>query len=123
MSRASTSPAGWHSVTPRIFTEHAKELVEFLAYVFDAAGTFERDRPTVVGIGDSIVMVSDTSARAAIGAFLYVYVPDVDVAFRRAVERGVEVIEPPMQTPYGDMRCTIADRWGNTWQIASTSML
>ena len=106
-------------MTPRIFAGQAKELVEFLAYVSDATGAFERDRPTVLGIGDSIVMVSDTSARAAMGAFLHVYVPDVDIAFRRAVEGGAEIIEPPMQTPYGDTRCTVADRWGNVWQIAS----
>jgi hypothetical protein len=119
MSDTSTSPPGWHTITPRIFAEHPEELVEFLAHVLDALGPFERDRPTVLRIGNSLVMVSDTSARAAMGAFLYVYVSDVDIAFRRAVERGVEVIEPPMKTPYGDTRCTVADPWGNTWQIAS----
>jgi PhnB protein len=119
MSNASTLPAGWHSVTPRIFAENAEALVRFIAYVFDAAGTFERERPTVLTIGDSVVMISDTSARPAMGAFLYVYVADVGIAFDRAVERGVDVIESPTQTPYGDTRCTVADRWGNTWQIAT----
>jgi uncharacterized glyoxalase superfamily protein PhnB len=113
------TPEGWHSVAPRIVAHGARELVAFLHEVFGASGGYESERPTVVRIGDSPVMVSEAGARAPAPAFLYVYVADVDAVFRRAVDAGAMVLEPPLDTPYGDRRCMLEDRWGNTWQIAT----
>jgi uncharacterized glyoxalase superfamily protein PhnB len=31
---------------------------------------------------------------------------------------GVEVLEEPRSTPYGDKRAMVKDLWGNLWQIA-----
>jgi len=50
-------PAGWHSVTPRLVAHHARELVEFLRDVFDAAGAYEAAAPSILEIGDSRVMM------------------------------------------------------------------
>lgn len=63
-------------------------------------------------------MVSEVGDREAHQAFLYVYVADVDAAYKRALEEGARSIEKPFDTPYGDRRCMIEDGWGNTWQIA-----
>ena len=52
-------------------------------------------------------------------AFLYVYVPDADAAFERAMAEGASALEPPLDTPYGDRRATVRDPFGNTWQIAT----
>ncbi|HYD45797.1 MAG TPA: VOC family protein, partial [Phenylobacterium sp.] len=49
----------------------------------------------------------------------YVYVPDTDATYQRALEAGARVIEPPSDMPYGDRRATLQDPWGNTWQIAT----
>ena len=35
-----------------------------------------------------------------------------------AVAAGAETLEPPLDTPYGDRRAMVKDRWGNVWQIA-----
>jgi uncharacterized glyoxalase superfamily protein PhnB len=70
-------------------------------------------------IGDSIVLVSDASARRAMSAFLYVYVPDADATYRRALAAGARSLEAPADLPYGDRRCMVEDEWGNTWQIAT----
>jgi PhnB protein len=65
-------------------------------------------------------MISDGGgSRAPISAFLYVYVEDVDVTYRRAVEAGLETIEVPSDLSYGDRRATVKDAWGNLWQVAS----
>jgi uncharacterized glyoxalase superfamily protein PhnB len=64
-------------------------------------------------------MVSGTAARAAMAAFLYVYVPDADATYARAMTAGARSLEAPLDTPYGDRRCMVEDRWGNTWQIAT----
>jgi uncharacterized glyoxalase superfamily protein PhnB len=112
-------PEGWHSVTPRIVVDDPATLVEFLRRVFGATGDLRVDRPTVMRIGDSVLMISGAGPRAVMPAFLYVYVDDADAAYRRAVEAGAASIEEPRETPYGDRRAMVEDRWGNVWQIAT----
>jgi PhnB protein len=114
----SAAPAGWHTVTPRIVARNAKGLVGFLCDVFGAGGKYESASPSVITIGDSKLMVSEAGERKPSAAFLYVYVHDPDAVYRRALAHGAASIEEPLETPYGDRRCMIEDRWGNTWQIA-----
>ena len=65
-------------------------------------------------------MISDGAGlRERTPAFLYVYVPDVDVAFGCALAAGGEAVERPADLPYGDRRATVRDRWGNHWQPAT----
>lgn len=116
---ANHRPAGWPSVLPRIFCADAPGLVEFIKAVFDASGDVHPSVPAQLHIGDSIVLVSDDQARGAVPGFLYVYVPDADVTYERAVMRGAATIEAPLVTPYGDRRATVQDPWGNVWQIAT----
>jgi PhnB protein len=113
------TPEGWHTITPRIVAHEAKQLVEFLKQVFDAAGEYQQDRPTVIKVGDSMVMISDAGIRSPMTAFLYVYVNNTDATYRRALEAGARSLEEPFETPYGDRRCMVEDNWGNTWQIAT----
>ena len=65
------------------------------------------------------LMVGSTVEREPMPAFLYVYVEDTDAAFSLALKYGAKPIEQPQETPYGDRRGMIRDRWGNTWQIAT----
>jgi len=112
-------PEGWHTVTPRIVAENARQLVAFIKRVFGATGEVLAERPSEVWIGDSVIMISDAGARGPMGAFLYVYVEDADAVYQRAIDAGAQSLEAPLDTPYGDRRCMIADRWGNIWQIAT----
>jgi PhnB protein len=113
-------PNGWHSVTPRLVARDAAALVEFLRRAFDATGAFNEDRPSEMTIGDSVVMVSDGGGvREAMPAFLYLYVPDVERTFARAIEAGAVEREAPRDVPYGDRRAMIEDPSGNVWQIAT----
>jgi len=118
-NRSDFTPEGWHTVTPRIVAHDAKQLVEFLEQVFGASGEYQQDRPSVIGIGDSMVMISDAGIRSPMTAFLYVYVNDTDATYRRAIAAGARSLEEPSDTPYGDRRCMVEDNWGNTWQIAT----
>jgi PhnB protein len=116
----SFAPDGWHTVTPRIFTEDVAGLCGFLKAVFNADGQYREGRPTEIRIENSIVMISDGGGRREpVPAFLYVYVEDADATYRLAIEAGAEPVERPMDTPYGDRRATVFDPWGNTWQIAT----
>ncbi len=119
VTRRPPVPAGWHTVTPRIVVTDARRFVEFLAQIFSATGEYEESRPSIIWLGDSPVMVSEIGVRTSMPAFLYVYVLDADATYQRALEAGVRVIEPPLETPYGDRRCMFEDHWGNTWQVAT----
>jgi PhnB protein len=113
------APEGWHTVTPRIVAEDARGLVAFLKAVFDGGGGYGEDAPSTIRIGDSIVMISESGERRPMPAFLYVYVADVDATYARAIAAGARSLEAPARMPYGDRRCMVEDRWGNTWQIAT----
>ena len=115
----SFAPEGWHTVTPRIVAADAKALIAFLAHVFEAKGEYREAGPSEIRIGDSIVMISDAGARPPMTAFLYVYVDDTDATYRRALAAGARSLEQPADLHYGDRRCMVEDKWGNTWQIAT----
>jgi uncharacterized glyoxalase superfamily protein PhnB len=116
-------PPGWRAVTPRLFTTDVAGLVQFLKIVFDAEGDLHADRPSELRIDDAIVMVSDGGGiREPMPTCLYVYVPDADSTYRRAIAAGAESVEAPADMPYGDRRATVRDQWGNIWQIATSGL-
>jgi len=94
-------------------------MVEFLRRAFDATGDLETERPSVMRLGDSNVMVSGTGVREATPSFLYVYVDDCDETYRRALDAGAQSLEEPRDVPYGERRAMVKDPYGNIWQIAT----
>ena len=112
-------PPGWHTLTPRIVTDDVAGLVEFLRHAFGATGELHADRPAVLQLGDSQLMVSSVGPRPATPAFLYV--DDTDATYRRTMQAGAKSLEAPLDTPYGDRRAMVEDRWGNVWQIATAT--
>jgi PhnB protein len=112
-------PDGWHSITPRIVVHDPAKLVVFLKQAFDATGDFRTEAPSVIRIGDSIVMVSSVGPRHAMPACLYLYVEDIDATYQRALEAGAVSLEEPQDLPYGDRRGMVEDPSGNIWQIAT----
>jgi PhnB protein len=111
---------GRHTVTPRLIASDVAGLVDFIRVVFDAQGDHVPDRPVELKVGDSIIMVSDGGGlRPSMPGMLYVYVADTDATFQSATRAGAEIIEPPTDMPWGDRRATVADSWGNIWQIAT----
>ena len=113
------TPDGWHSITCRLVVDDPRTLIAFLQRAFGARGDYVADRPSTMRIGDSIVMVSATGPRAATRSSLYLYVPDANATFARAVAAGASVVEEPRDTPYGDRRAMVTDPSGNDWQIAT----
>jgi uncharacterized glyoxalase superfamily protein PhnB len=116
---ANSIPEGWHSITPRLVVHDPAMLVRFLTQAFDASGEYRADAPSLLRIGDSIVMVSGVGPRKPMAAFLYLYVDDADATYRRALDAGAVSLETPRETPYGDLRAMVVDPCGNEWQIAT----
>jgi PhnB protein len=117
--RTRFTPEGWHTVTSRIVVHKVPQFVEFLKSVFGAEGDYRPDLPTVMNIGDSMIMISEAGIRKPMPAFLYVYVADTDEIYRRAIEAGATSVEEPSVMAYGDRRGMVEDAWGNIWQIAT----
>jgi PhnB protein len=113
------APRGWPVVVPRIVAMDAKHLVRFIKRIFDAEGDYQQDVPTIQRIGGSVLMVSESDLREPATAFLYVYVPNVDATYRKAMRAGARSLEEPAELPYGDRRAMFEDQWGNTWQVAT----
>lgn len=103
---------------PRMVVADVAGVVEFLHRVFGASGDLHQGRPTELHIGDSLIMVSQAGERDLFPAFLYIYVDDADRTYHRAVQAGAVTVEEPLDTPYGDRRAMVRDRWGNVFQIA-----
>ncbi len=102
------------------------DLIEFVQQVF---GAVELERFTFApgcfhveaAIGDSVVVleVGDPAPAGATPASVYVYVPDVDAAYGRALEAGAQEIAPPEDKPYNERAAGVKDFFGNTWWIAT----
>ena len=102
------------------------DLIEFVQEVFGAVELerFElgpRSFHVEAAIGDSVVVleVGDPPPKSAAPASIYVYVPDVDAAYGRALEAGAEEVAPPEDKPYDERAAGVRDSFGNTWWIAT----
>ena len=97
--------------------------------VRDAFGAVELERhefgPTSfhieARISDSVIVLEtgDPPHPEGTAGSIYVYVPDVDAAYRRALERGATSIAPPQDKPYQERQAGVRDSFGNTWWIAT----
>ena len=89
-------PDGYHTVTPYLTVRGASKVIEFLQQAFGAKISYEpTKRPdgsimhAQVTIGDSPVMIADESEMAkATPSSLYLYVPNVDSVYQRAIKAG-----------------------------------
>jgi uncharacterized glyoxalase superfamily protein PhnB len=128
-------PEGYHTITPYITVKGAAKAIDFYKRAF---GARERDRMTdpegkrvmhaEIQIGDSIVMLGDefpqgeckspqTLGGTAVSLFLYV--PDVDAAFKRAVDAGATAAMAPTDMFWGDRFGKLVDPFGHEWAMAT----
>lgn len=119
-------PAGYHTVTPYLVVPGVANVLAFLEKAFDAKVTERMEAPpgTVrhaeVRIGTSMVMLGEHQGpKPPMPAMLYVYVPDTDATFRRALAAGATSLMEPANQFYGDRNAGVADSGGNQWWIAT----
>lgn len=119
-------PDGYHTLTPYLTVRGAAQLIDFLKQAFDAKEHSRSARPdgTVMHadlqIGDSHLMVSEATEQwKAKETGLYLYVPDTDATYRRALEAGATSLMEPADQFYGDRNAGVQDAFGNSWWIAT----
>jgi PhnB protein len=120
-------PQGYHSITPYLTVRGAPKVIEFLRQAFGAQFTHEpMKRPdgnimhAELKIGDSRVMIAEeTEQMKASPSSLYLYVPDVDATYQRAVKAGGKSVTEPVDMFYGDRFGSVKDSSGNSWNVAT----
>ncbi len=125
-SKVNPIPSGYHSVTPYLVVEGAPKLIDFLKQTFNAQEMARMNGPegrvahAEVKIGNSIVMMSDaTTQYPSMPGNLYVYVEEVDMVYKRALEAGAASVSQPTNQFYGDRSASVKDPMGNIWGIAT----
>jgi len=120
-------PDGYHSVTPYLTVRGAEKVIEFLKQAFGAKLSHDAiKRPdgsimhAQVIIGDSRVMIAEENEMAkATTSTLYLYVPNVDIAYQLALKAGGKTVMEPSDMFYGDRSGGVKDPSGNSWFIAT----
>jgi len=118
-------PEGYHTLTPQIVVEDARETIEFVKNVFDAdlREIYEDDGRIVhseVVIGDSRLMIASASEEFGVFPLMVnLYVDDVDATFAKAIEHGATSLRDPADQFYGDRTGGVIDPQGNQWWIST----
>jgi len=126
-------PEGYHSLTPAITCKNAASAIDFYKEAFGATEINRMPGPSgmimhsELRIGDSVIFVSDEfpgmSAAPTPGAtpssYLFLYAPDVDTIFNRAVAAGAQVSMPVVDMFWGDRYGKLTDPFGHSWGIAT----
>jgi uncharacterized glyoxalase superfamily protein PhnB len=127
-------PDGYHTVTPALTVKNGAEAIEFYKRALGAKELMRIPGPdgrlmhAEIEVDGSKVMLADESpemgcrAPSSVGAVsssLYVYVQDVDKAFRRAVEAGAKALMPPADMFWGDRFGQVEDPSGHRWGLAT----
>ena len=125
MAKINPVPEGFHTVTVHLVLENAGRAIEFYQKAFGAKERFRMPTPdgrighAEIQIGDSIVMLTDAIQEPATSASIYLYVPDVDAVFARAVAAGAQVAMPVVDMFWGDRFGRVTDPFGVRWAIAT----
>ena len=129
-------PEGHHTVTPQLTLDNAAQAIDWYK---KALGAEEKSRAlgpdkkiihAELQIGNSRFMLNDAmggakSAKAFGGSpiDLWIYVPDCDALFNRAVGSGAQVAPGPMgqltDQFWGDRSGTFSDPFGYRWTVAT----
>ena len=114
-----------HNLTTFIKVRGAARLIDFVKQAFGAAELMRADGPegqvrhSIIRLGDSVVAISDAREEELSPLQLYLYVPDVDAWYDRAVRAGAQPSYPPTDQAYGDRGSGVTDEWGNFWYMAT----
>jgi PhnB protein len=126
-------PDGYHSITPNITVSDAAAALAFYQKAFGAEEISRMPGPggkimhAELRIGDSRLMLADempemgNKGPKAIGGSplsFYVYVNNVDVSWKRAVDAGAKVVMPLEDMFWGDRTGRLEDPFGYPWVLA-----
>ena len=75
---------------------------------------------TTLRIGDAGMELSEADGPyQPMPGMFYLYVPDVDASYNRAMAAGATTISVPADQSYGDRSGGVTDPFGNSWYMAT----
>ena len=119
-------PAGLGSVTPYLHPRGSDRLIDFLKQAF-AAEEIQMERTSdntvkhaKIRVGRSVIEMGEAHGEwGPMPTMFYLYVDDVDAAYRRALAASAASLEEPAVQPYGERRAAVRDAFGNQWYLAA----
>jgi PhnB protein len=104
----------------------AEPVLNFVKRAFGAVELGRHASPdgvihhATVKIGNGLIEMGEAHGPyQPMPTMFYLYVPDVDALYRRALEAGGTSISEPADQPYGDRSGGVTDPFGNKWYIAT----
>ncbi|HET6438616.1 MAG TPA: VOC family protein [Anaeromyxobacter sp.] len=128
-------PEGAHTLTPNLILRDCFRAIEFYKQALGAvemARMMSPDGRSVwhaeLRVGNSTVYVNDEmpgmtapapSARQPVPVTMWLWVPDCDAAFQRAVGAGAKPTMPPADMFWGDRCARVDDGFGYAWSFST----
>ena len=122
-------PSGVGAIT--LFVEDLEAATQFYREVFGLPVAFEDDDSAVFNFGNTLVNLLRATAageliepaavaRREVGSRLQltIEVDDVDAMCAELVSRGVQLLNGPMDRPWGVRTASFSDPGGHIWEIA-----
>jgi uncharacterized glyoxalase superfamily protein PhnB len=120
------TPKGLNSVNVYLHPLRAEPVIHFLKRAFGAREIAKYASPdgvvhhAEIRVGDSVVEMGEAHGKyEPMAAMFYLYVPDCDAMYRRALAAGATSVAEPADHPYGDRSGAVKDAFGNEWWIAT----
>jgi PhnB protein len=119
-------PSGMQTVNVYLHPLRAEPVIAFMRGAFGATGLQKYASPdgvihhAQVTIGDTVIEMGEAHGPyQPMPTRFYLYVPDVDGSYRRALSAGATSISEPTDLPYGERVAGVADAFGNQWFLAA----
>jgi PhnB protein len=119
-------PKGLNDVNVYMHPLRAEPVISFLKRAFGAREIAKYASPdgvvhhAEIRVGSSVVEMGEAHGKyPAMPTMFYLYVPDCDAVYRRALAAGATSISELADQPYGDRSGGVKDAFGNQWYIAT----
>ncbi len=135
MAGVNPVPQDMPTLTPNLVVRDAARAIEFYVRALGAREDARMMSPdgkyvwhAQLRIGSSTFFVNDEmpgmtqaapNAQSPVPVTMWLYVPDCDGAFRRAVDAGAKPTMPPADMFWGDRCAGVADPFGYVWSFAT----
>jgi uncharacterized glyoxalase superfamily protein PhnB len=119
-------PSGAQTLMVYLHPLRAEPVIAFMTRAFGATDVEKFASPdgvihhAKVRIGDSVIEMGEAHGDyQPMSTRFYLYVPNADASYRRALEAGASSISEPKNQPYGERVGGVKDAFGNEWYVAT----
>ena len=123
-------PEGFNTITPSLCVHGAAQAIELYTKALGAKELYRMESPdkgkimhACLQIGSSKLFLSDVNPKMGspepTASSFYLYVDNVDSAFKQAKQNGMDELFPVTDMFWGDRTGSLKDKFGNKWVLAT----